>query len=71
MKTKSFLPALYNNATILQNSFKSMDQELKPSPSNSLSLSQRGSSDDIPLLIKTESSDMRDIRLDYISTISS
>ncbi|GJQ77802.1 hypothetical protein Trydic_g16061 [Trypoxylus dichotomus] len=72
MKSKSFLPALYNTTTIVNDSFKSSDQELKPSPANSLSLSQRGSSDNIPLLIKTESStEMRQIRLDYISTISS
>lgn len=72
MKTKSFLPTLYNNAAIVHGTFKHAEQELKTSPAKSLNLSCRGSSDDIPLLIKVDNAtELREIKLDYISTITS
>jgi hypothetical protein len=70
VKTKSFLPNIIHVSRSMDNVLLPHDQE-KTSSHNDESLSRRESSDSIPLLINIENgTEMRELRLDYISTIS-
>ncbi|XP_068917913.1 putative adhesion G protein-coupled receptor E4P [Tenebrio molitor] len=70
VKTKSFLPNIIHVSRSMDNVLLPHDQE-KTSSHNDEPLSRRESSDSIPLLINIENgTEMRELRLDYISTIS-
>lgn len=71
-RTKSFLPTIIGRSNLIEHNSQKLEQE-KTFPVNNLSTKQRrGSSDSIPLLINGDScTELREIRQEYISTISS
>ncbi|RZB49899.1 uncharacterized protein BDFB_008144, partial [Asbolus verrucosus] len=70
LKAKSFLPSIICVSRSMDNVLLPQDKE-KTSVNNEDSISRRGSSDSVPLLINAEHcTEMRELRLDFISTIS-
>ncbi|EFA00913.2 adhesion G protein-coupled receptor E2 [Tribolium castaneum] len=71
IKAKSFLPNIMHVSRSIDNVLLHQEQQATNAHKENSSLSRRGSSDSVPLLVNSENcTEMRELRLEYISTIS-